>query len=380
MREQAIQENEDERLRRLILHRLMSRIASFFAVSRGLSSALFVGLIVLTDHAVAAADAYVSHRLEGTYDPLVIGLVEGLVMVVAGTLCLALAFSKGFVPPVQEWLPRTTPSHCAFVGILLGVEGVLWGISTKEVSAPFAMGSVIVGAPIILLVRGVTINYHFFHISGAVYACVGLHAATFAGDASLGHLHKSDVYHVLSCVMWALFLLGSGEFFGRHKRIPVLGVLLPWLLARLVVITIAVLFFVGFGNIHAGTFSCLLAGAGCGAAVPFALLGHSLVLGIRIASYVVVTKYVGAELCAITGVTSSALLFYNRGDGFTSTEVVGAVISCAGCAIFTHGQWMYELEKNQQWEEAVRLSAAPTVLSSTEGGSTPSTEEDDDDR
>jgi hypothetical protein len=375
MREQH-EETDDDRLRRIGIHRVMARIASVFAVSRGLSSALFVVLIVLTDHSVAAADRYVSRHVEGSFDPLVVGLVEGLIMLAAGTACLSAAFAKNVVPPLAEWLPRVNPWHSVAIGFLLGVEGVLWAISTKEVSRFFEVGSVVIGVPLVLGIRAFSVDFHFFHVMGAVYSCLGLLAATFAADSAMSHVARADIYHLLECVVWGLFLLGVGEFFEKHKRVPILGVLLPWLFVRLAVLTVAVVFFIGFGSIHTGTFSCLLAGVQCGAGVPFALLGHSLVLLLRIAAYVVITKYIGPELCAVTAVTSSALLFYSR-VGFLSTEVLGALLCCCGGAIFTHGQWMHELEKNQQWDEALRLSAAPTIMSSTESAGSRSSSEID---
>jgi hypothetical protein len=297
-------------------------------------------------------------------------------MVLGATAALAVGFTKGYVPPLSEWLPRLSPSHSVAVGFLLGTEGVLWAISTKDVSRTFETGAVVVGVPLVLIVRTFATDFHVFHLAGSVYACIGLLAASFAADSALDHVSRGDIYHLLQCVVWAAFLLSVYEFFEKHQRVPVLGVIVQWLFVRLVLLTVAVLFFIGFGQIHPGTFSCLYAGSGCGSAVPAALFGHSFALLLRIAAYVVITKYVGPELCAVTSVTSSGLLFYGR-DGFQTTEVLGALLCCCGGAIFTHGQWMHELEKNVQWAEALRLSAGPTIQSSTETAASSSSDSED---
>lgn len=359
--------------RRIAFHRFTTRVASYFTVSRGLSSAIFVVLIVLSDHAVAAADAYIVRHVQGEFDPLVLGLVEGCLMALACIAAFSISAWYGLLPRPSDWVHRIPKGELVSVGLLLGIEGVLWAISAKHVAQRFLEGSSVLAIPIVIGLRCFHgIEYHFFHYMGAVYASLGLLSVSFAKESALSRITKYDTYQMFQAMVWGLFLAGVGEFFTRNKRIPIIGVLVPWLLIRLGILFASVIALLGAGNIHNGTFPCLLVGAeGCGAGVPFALLGHSLVLLIRMASYIVVAKYVGPELCVVTAVSSNSLRFYMHTE-FSGAEVFACAVSVAGCANFTHGQWMHELSKNEQWDDAVRISAAPTMFSSSDESETES--------
>lgn len=342
--------------------RWSTRVMTFLAKSRALSSVLFIALIVLTDHAVHATDQYMNKYIEGSYDPLVIATSENVLMIAAAMAMYALLSRRKFFDH-SDWIRRVCWKELLLTGFLLGVEGVMWALSSKRVTQRFGEGAVVLAVPIVLIVRYTFFEAsHLFHWSGAVYASMGLLAMSFSQE-EISLPSKFDYYHLGYVLMWSLCLLCVADFFTKNKRIPVIGVVVVMLCVRLVCVTVTTVTLVGTGNVHVATFQCMLGGVGtdCSTPVPFTLIAHSVALLVRLSSYVVVVKYIGAPICVVTTAASMSLKFYSH-SSVTSVDVGAALLSVLGCVVFTHGQWILEASTNEEWDDQLRQSIAPTTL------------------
>jgi hypothetical protein len=181
---------------------------------------------------------------------------------------------------------------------------------------------------------------------------------------SVSPLNRFDYYYLGQVVVWALLVLSIADFYERNQRIPVAGVVLVMLVVRLMCTTCAMIVVIGAGGsqIHTSeTFACLLVGWNCNHAVPATLIGHALVIFVRLCAVVVVVKYIGAPLCVVTLVTSNSLRFY-RHDSFDTIDLGACLLSLLGCAVFVHGQWILETSHNAEYDDQLRRSTAPTSL------------------
>lgn len=345
---------------RIRTRRWTAKLASLFTSSRAISSGVFIVLIVVTDHLVVAADGYMNANIQNAYDPLVIASCEGLLMVGLVLVLYGVLSRRGFFSH-KEWIRTVRWRELAMLGLLSGIEAVLWALASKDLSQQYYEALTVVSVPLVFLVRyGLFEAYHLFHLAGGLYTSLGLLSLAFSSKG-LDALVRSDYYFLGQVVVWSLLMLSVSSFFGHTANIPVVGVVAVVLVARFCCAAVTMVTLLGVGKVNASTFGCLLIGHGCAAAVPATLIAHACVTCLRLCSYFVVVKYVGAPLCVITNTASTALRFYTH-DALGSLEVGAAFVSVAGCAVFVHAQWMLEASHNEEWDEHLRCSNASTSL------------------
>jgi general stress protein CsbA len=313
------------------------------------------------DHVVSAADGYMNKNLRGSYDPLVIGCVEGLVMlgislVAYVALCKLQYFSH------SEWTARAGWKGLLGVSVLIGAHGVLWALSSRGVQRQYEEAMTVIPVPLVLAVRFAWYEaFHIFHIAGALYASIGLLCTAYSTEELLSPT-ISDIYYIFQQVVWGLFLLSLAHWLGHNKRIPVFGLMVVFLAVQVACSTIGMVSLLGSGNIDSEAVMCLLFGSGCENAVPATLLAHAFASLLQLLSVVVVVKYVGAPITVVTLAASTCLRFYTHASPSSSVEVGAACVSVIGCAVFIHAQWMLEVSHNEEWQDELRRSAASTSM------------------
>jgi hypothetical protein len=319
-------------------------------------------MIAVTDHLVAAADSYINDNIAGDFDPLLLAGVENVYMLImAWAMYIFLARREFFVH--HEWISRAPMKPLALTGLVLGAQAAMWAMGSKDASASLSEGATVVVVPVVFAASfGMFEPFHGFHLTGGLYSCIGLLVMSFS-HAPLRVKTQSDIFFVMNCILWALFLLCIADYFRKAKRLPIVGVTAVLLWIRFAVVLLAIVVLVGIGNIHTETLLCLLLGKGCSGWVPLALLGHSVVMLTRLCLYIVVAKYIGAPLCAITNVASNAARFYSHGT-ISTVDVGGAFVSLVGVAVFVHGQWMYEVSVNEEWDATLRSDRNVSLFSS----------------
>lgn len=351
--------------------RWAARFTTFLSSSRALSSGIFIILIVVTDHIVAAADGYMNKNLRGSYDPLIIGCVEGLVKLGMALVAYIVLSRLGYFSH-REWTARAGWKGLLGVSFLIGVHDVLWALSSRGVQRQYEEAMTVIPVPLVLGVRFAWYEaFHIFHLAGALYASFGLLCTAYSTEVVL-EPSVSDVYYIFEQVVWALFLLSLAHWLGHNKRIPVFGLMVVFLTVQMACSTIGMVSLLGSGNIDSEAVMCLLAGSGCENAVPATLIAHAFASFLQSLSVVVVVKYVGAPITVVTLAASTCLRFYTHATPSSSVEIGAACVSVIGCAVFIHAQWILEVSHNEEWQDELRRSAASTSMIET------SSEDDDD--